>query len=91
MPVDTKKKPPPAGIQLGNNLSPVRVHCYAGYRADETPRAFQQPGRSRLEILQILKRWEEPRYRFFRVTASDGRTWLLRQDAHTFRWEAHLD
>ena len=91
MPVAPKSNQPPSGIRAGNHFSPVHVRCYAGYRADETPRAFRPPGGPRLEILQILKRWTEPRYRFFRVAASDGRTWLLRQNARTFQWEVRLD
>ncbi len=86
MPVDVGKDPRPVDISTGQRFSPVQVHCYAGYRADETPRALRLPGQPRLEILDIHNRWTEPRYRCFRVTVSDGRNGLLRQDVQTFRW-----
>ncbi len=39
-------------------MVPVRVECYAGYRAEEEPRVLQV-GDKRLEVEQVVDRWHE--------------------------------
>ncbi len=64
----------------------LRVECHAGHRADEEPRAFQL-GERRLAVLEILDRWLDPRYRYFKVKADDGRQYILRHDTAAHDWE----
>ena len=37
-------------------FEPVRVTCYAGYKANESPRSFEWAGRT-YKISQIIARW----------------------------------
>lgn len=64
----------------------LRVECYAGHRAEEEPRAFTT-GERRLEVRSVLDRWVGPDYRYFRVAASDGNTYILRRDDVRDEWE----
>jgi hypothetical protein len=64
----------------------IRVECYAGYRGDQEPRVFWL-GERRLEVLEIVDRWLGPDYRHFRVSASDGDTYILRHDGRDGEWE----
>jgi hypothetical protein len=57
----------------------IRVECYAGYRGEQEPRAFWL-GDRRLEALEILDRWVGPDYRYFRIKAGDGSTYILRHE-----------
>ena len=60
-------------------LTPIRVECYAGTKADETPRRFIWKGQS-LEVGEVLDRWHQvegkpewPRADYFKVrAANDG-------------------
>jgi hypothetical protein len=63
----------------------VVVECYAGYRAEQEPRAFVLHGR-RLRVLGIAEQWVEPGTRCFRVRAEDGHQYLLRYEAHRDAW-----
>lgn len=63
----------------------IGVECYAGYRGEEEPRAFTL-GERRLEVLSVLDRWVGPDYRYFKVAASDGDTYVLRHDEATGEW-----
>ena len=91
MPADTRNRRPSPAAPLEVRFAPVQVTCYAGYRADETPRSLRRPGRPCLAIDRILQRWIEPRHRFFKVVTADGRTRLLRQDVETLGWEMRAD
>jgi hypothetical protein len=64
----------------------VRVECYAGYRGEETPRAFVL-GDRRVEVVQVLDRWLTPENRYFRVQGDDGGLYLLWQDIKSGEWE----
>lgn len=63
----------------------IKVECYAGYRGEQEPRAFVV-GERRLDVVSIQDRWLAPDHRYFKVTASDGDTWVLRYDEHTGEW-----
>ena len=65
---------------------PIRVSCYAGYRAEQEPTAFWL-GDRRLEVKAILDRWYAPAQRWFRVDADDGDTYVLRHDEASDEWE----
>jgi hypothetical protein len=74
---------------LGEVIKPgaeITVECYAGYRADETPRRFSV-GYHVIQIVRILDRWMTPDYRYFRVEGNDGRVYLLGQGSHSGKWE----
>lgn len=64
----------------------IRVECYAGYRGEQEPRAFVL-GERRFAVLEILDRWYEPGARYFKVSADDGRTFILREDSVNEHWE----
>lgn len=64
----------------------LRVESYAGYRAEQEPRAFTI-GERRLEVSAVLDRWVGPDYRYFRVAASDGNTYVLRRDDARDEWD----
>ena len=64
----------------------LRVESYAGHRGEEEPRAFTL-GERRFAVEEILDRWLEPRNRYFKVRADDGRTFILRHDTLGESWE----
>ena len=70
------------------NANPLRiaVECHAGYRGEEEPRAFTL-GERRFGVLEIVDRWLEPRQRYFKVKADDGRRFILRHDIASGEWE----
>jgi archaemetzincin len=67
----------------------VRVECYAGYRGEETPRAFFLDAR-RVEVAEVLDRWHGVDHRYFKVRAADGALYILRHDTDADRWEITL-
>jgi hypothetical protein len=67
----------------------IRVECYAGYRAEETPRAFFL-GERQIAIIDIIDRWLAPEHRFFKVQGDDDGVYILRHDSLSGRWEMIL-
>ncbi len=73
-------------------LTAIKVECYAGAKADETPRRFDCKGQS-IEVREVLDRWyqveskpEWPRADYFKVLAADGTTYLLKHDLESDEW-----
>jgi len=64
----------------------IRVHCYAGHRGEEEPRAFDL-GERRLEVIEIVDRWLAPDHRYFKVHADDGNVYILRHDELAGEWD----
>ncbi len=73
-------------------LVPIRVECYAGFKADETPRRLwiKECG---LEVLEVSDRWFEkgtdpewPAADYFKVLASDEHTYLIKHDLECDEW-----
>ena len=69
----------------------IEVECYAGYKGEETPRAFVYQEK-RYEIVEVLDRWYEGsldpkdlRHDYFKVKTEDGDIFLIR---HTPRFQA---
>ena len=69
----------------------IEVECYAGYKGEETPRAFVYQEK-RYAIVEVLDRWYEEgldpkdlRHDYFRVKTEDGEIFLIR---HTPRFQA---
>ncbi len=67
----------------------VTVVCYAGYRGEQEPRRFSFVGRD-FEVVEIVDRWLDPRHRYFKVTADDEGTYLLRHDVASGEWEVRI-
>ncbi len=67
----------------------IEVECYAGYRGEEEPRAFYL-GQRRLKVTAVLDRWLAPDHRYFKVTADDRGTYILRHDVTRGLWEMTL-
>ena len=70
----------------------IQVESYAGYKAEESPRAFVYLGK-RYEALEILDRWYEGgvdpkalRHDYFRVKTKEGRIFLLRYTPRFQSW-----
>lgn len=67
----------------------VRVICYEGYRAEETPRAFFM-GERRLEVISVEDRWRGEDHEYVKLSASDGNRYILRYDSTADEWEITL-
>ena len=67
----------------------IRVECYAGYRGEETLRAFWL-GDNRLEVKEVLDRWLAPERRYFKVQADDNGIYILRHEVQADDWELTL-
>ena len=65
---------------------PIRVECYAGHRGEETPRRFEI-GDLRVEVAEVVDRWLEPDYSYFRVRGENGKIYLLRYKTTRDSWE----
>lgn len=68
----------------------ARVECYAGYRGEETPRAFYR-GDHRIDVAEVLDRRLAPGHRSFKVRGHDGGLYTLRHDAGKDRWEIAVE
>ncbi len=73
-------------------LIPIQVECYAGMKADESPRRFTWEGRC-IEVAEVLDRWyqveslpEWPRADCFKVRGTDGLEYLLKHDLESDEW-----
>ena len=74
------------------HLIAIQVECYAGAKADETPRRFVWKGGS-IEVREVLDRWyqvestpEWPRADYFKVASADEREYLLKHDLESDEW-----
>jgi hypothetical protein len=67
----------------------LRVECYAGYRSDETPRAFFI-GDRRIEVVEVLDRWLDPDHRSFKIRGENGNLYILRHDVPGEKWDLTL-
>ena len=71
---------------MSDDFLQIAVECHAGYRGEETPRAFTLAER-RIAVAAVVDRWLAPDHRYFKVTGSDAHTYILRHDAERDRWE----
>ena len=71
------------------NRSAVKVECYAGYRAEETPVRFYL-GERRIEVSEILDRWLDPAHRYFKLRGDDNGIYILRYSIDEDIWEMIL-
>ena len=63
----------------------VRVECYAGYKADESPRKLVLPTHT-LDIVAIEDRWYSPGATYFRVSVTGGDRYVLRHQEAQDLW-----
>ena len=63
----------------------VRMECYSGYKAEESPRRLLLADRS-LEIEAIEGRWYSPGATFFRVLVVGGDRYVLRHQEAQDIW-----
>lgn len=64
----------------------IKVACYAGYRAEETPRIIWFQSR-KIEVKKVLDRWLDPEHRYFKLLGDDGAIYIIRHDMNTRAWE----
>jgi hypothetical protein len=67
----------------------LEVECYAGYRAEETPRALRFADR-RVQVVDVIDRWLAPDHRYFKLRGDDGGTYIVRYDTERDEWELTL-
>jgi len=67
----------------------VRVVCYEGYKAEETPRAFLL-GERRVEVVRVLDRWRGEDHEYVKLDGSDGASYILRYDRSRDEWEIQM-
>jgi len=73
-------------------LIPIQVECYAGIKADETPRRFVKQGQP-IEVTEVLDRWHQmesqpewPRADYFKVRGANEHDYLLKHDLESDEW-----
>jgi hypothetical protein len=71
------------------NKSSLKVECYAGYRGEETPLRFYL-GKRCIEVQEVLDRWLDPAYRYFKLRGNDNSIYILRHLIDEDRWEMTL-
>ncbi len=69
--------------------STVKVECYAGYRAEETPLRFYL-GERCIEVTEVLDRWLDPAHRYFKLRGDDDGIYILRHSTGEDIWEMTL-
>ena len=67
----------------------VRVECYAGHRAEESPRCFSI-GKREITVTEIIDRWLDPDHSHFKVRGDDGGIYILRYGRDTDTWDMIL-
>ncbi len=74
----------------------VHVEAHAGFKADETPRAFLWQGR-RVVIDEVVDRWYQagrdpsaPSADYFKVLAEGGEVFILRRDNESLAWSLQV-
>jgi hypothetical protein len=67
----------------------VRVECYAGHRAEESPRRFFI-GKRVVKVTEIIDRWLDPTHSYFKVHGDDGGIYILHYDQDSDSWEMVL-
>jgi hypothetical protein len=74
------------------HLTSIQVECYAGVKADQTPRRFTL-NEHNIEEGEVLDRWyqiesqpEWPLADYFKVRAIDSGEYLLKHDLESDEW-----
>jgi hypothetical protein len=85
---DKQKQVPEPGLNE-EEAATVRVECYAGHRAEESPRRFFI-GKREIKVIEIIDRWLDPAHSHFKVRGDDGGIYILRYDQDSDAWEMIL-
>ena len=64
----------------------IKVVCYSGYRAEESPVRFYL-GERKVEVEAIIDRWLAPDHRYFKVRGDDMALYVIRHETATDTWE----
>lgn len=67
----------------------IQVECYAGHRADQSPRRFELDGRV-VEVEEIIDQWQGADYRYFKLRGEDRNLYILRLDEAVGQWDLTL-
>ena len=81
---DNPEQPAESTRQLAE-AADVRVQCYAGYHAEESPRRFFI-GKRAIEVVEIIDRWLDPDHSHFKVRGDDGGIYILRYEQGSDSW-----
>ena len=73
-------------IGMGAQKKSIRVECYAGSRAEEYPWRFYHEERL-VEVNRIVKRWQTPDCRYFKILADDGFYYTLEYEQLAEQWK----
>lgn len=65
------------------------MECYAGYRGEEEPRRFWL-GERAVAVEDVIDRWYEPEYRYYKVQGDDRGVYILRHDFESDHWDLTL-
>ncbi len=78
--------------QTTNVFEPIRVRCYEGYKANESPRSFEWAGRI-YRVKDIVDRWYDGKLDgesnvadYFKVLVDDDSVYIIRYDRHLDTW-----
>ena len=71
------------------DVSELRVECYAGHRADTEPLCIYI-GKRRVAVTKIIDRWLDPTHRYFKLRGDDAGIYLVRHDTVRDLWELTL-
>jgi len=63
----------------------IQVECYAGSRAEESPRSFSI-GHRKIKVSEIIDRWL-PAHSYFKLCGDDGGIYIIRYDQESNVWE----
>ena len=64
----------------------INVDCYAGYRAEETPRRIKFEAHD-VEVKKVIDRWLSPDHRYFKLLGEDDAIYIVRHDSQRWVWE----
>jgi hypothetical protein len=87
--MNTGKERPSRAGHGKEHTTAIRVECYAGHRAEESPRRFFL-GQREVRVSEIIDRWLDPDCSYFKVRADDGDIYILRYDRSADTWQMTL-
>ncbi len=64
----------------------ARVACHTGYRTEEYPQHFYI-GQRRIEVDEIIDRWLDPNYSYFKLRGDDGGIYILQYQPASDCWK----
>ena len=73
-------------METGAPIMQIKVKCYAGYRGEEAPQIISFGSRN-VEVKEILDRWLDPAYRYFKILGDDKGIYIIRHNMDSWIWE----